>query len=122
MYEGLYSLMQMAKTSAAIGRLRDAGLPFISVVTDCTMAGVWASWAALGDVIVAEPKALVGFTGPRVIKTTINAELPDRFQSSEFLLEMGQVDMIVHRHDLRERLANILGLLCGEVADTPAAS
>ncbi len=120
MYEGLHSLMQMAKTSAALGDLAAAGLPFISVVTDCTMAGVWASWAALGDIIIAEPKALVGFTGPRVIKTTINCELPAGFQLSEFLLEKGQVDMIVHRRELRDRLASILDKLCGATSESAA--
>ena len=111
MYEGLYSLMQMAKTSAALGKLKDAGLPYISVVADATMAGVWASWAALGDIILAEPEALVGFTGARVIKTTINCELPDGFQLSEFLLEHGQIDNIVHRRDLRNTLASLLNLM-----------
>lgn len=120
MYEGLYSLMQMAKTSAALGKLHQAGIPYLSLVTDSTMAGIWASWASLGDVIIAEPKALVGFTGPRVIKTTINAELPEGFQRSEFLLQHGQLDMIVPRDQLRTRLASILNLLCGEVETVPA--
>ncbi|MDR0361086.1 MAG: acetyl-CoA carboxylase, carboxyltransferase subunit beta [Planctomycetota bacterium] len=115
MYEGLFSLMQMAKTSAALTRLDDAGLPFISVCTQSTMGGVWASWAALGDVIIAEPKAQIGFTGPRVIKTTINAELPDGFQSAEFLLEHGQIDMIVHRTDMRDRIADLLDKLMGPI-------
>lgn len=116
MYEGLFSLMQMAKTSAALTRLDEAGLPFLSVCTQSTMGGVWASWAALGDVILAEPMAQIGFTGPRVIKTTINAELPEGFQSSEFLLEHGQIDMIVHRRDMRDRLASLLDKLCGPFA------
>ena len=116
MYEGLFSLMQMAKTSAALVKLDEAGLPFISICTQSTMGGVWASWAALGDVILAEPKAQIGFTGPRVIKTTINAELPKGFQSSEFLLEHGQIDLIVHRHELRDKVANILDKLLGPVA------
>ena len=115
MYEGLFSLMQMAKTAAALGKVHEARLPYLSVCTDCTMAGVWASWAALGDVIVAEPKALIGFTGPRVIKTTINAELPEGFQLSEFLLEHGQVDMIVPRAEMRARLASLLGTMVGSV-------
>lgn len=115
MYEGLFSLMQMAKTSSALGRLRAAGVPFISVVTDETMAGVWASWAALGDLILAEPGAQVGFTGPRVIETTINCELPEGFQLSEFLLEHGQIDQIVHRHHMRERIGQFLELMCGPV-------
>ena len=116
MHEGMYSLMQMAKTSAALAKLREAGIPYISVVTDCTMGGVWASWAALGDIILAEPGALVGFTGPRVIKTTINCELPDGFQRSEFLLEHGQIDQIVPRAELRNRLITLLNLLLGKVA------
>ncbi|MHC4887724.1 MAG: acetyl-CoA carboxylase carboxyltransferase subunit beta, partial [Planctomycetota bacterium] len=122
MYEGIFSLMQMSKTSAALGRLHDAGLPFISICTDCTMAGVWASWAALGDVIIAEPKALIGFTGPRVIQETIKKELPEGFQSSEFLQECGQVDMIVERKGMRESLNQILTYLCGPAAKTEAAS
>jgi acetyl-CoA carboxylase carboxyl transferase subunit beta len=116
MQEGLYSLMQMAKTSAALGRLHDAGLPFISVVTKYTMAGVWASWAALGDLIIAEPQAVIGFTGARVIKETIKKELPEDFQSAEFLLKHGQVDMIVERKDMKPTLSQILTYLCGELA------
>ncbi len=115
MYEGLFSLMQMAKTSAALVKLDEAGLPFISVCTQSTMGGVWASWAALGDIILAEPRAQIGFTGPRVIKTTINAELPEGFQSSEFLLEHGQIDQIVHRLAMRDTLATILDNLMGPV-------
>ncbi|MDR3210420.1 MAG: acetyl-CoA carboxylase, carboxyltransferase subunit beta [Planctomycetota bacterium] len=111
MYEGLFSLFQMAKTAAALVKLEEARLPFISVCTQSTMGGVWASWAALGDIVIAEPQAQIGFTGPRVIKTTINAELPAGFQSSEFLLARGQIDQIVPRADLRERLASILDLL-----------
>jgi acetyl-CoA carboxylase carboxyl transferase subunit beta len=117
MYEGLFSLMQMAKTSAALTKLDDAGLPFISVSTHSTMGGVWASWAALGDVNIAEPRARIGFTGPRVIKSTINAELPDGFQLSEFLLEHGQIDQIIHRRDMRDRIAGLLDKLMGPVAD-----
>jgi Acetyl-CoA carboxylase beta subunit len=113
MYEGLFSLMQMAKTSASLVKLDEAGLPFISVCTQSTMGGVWASWAALGDVILAEPKAQIGFTGPRVIKMTINAELPEGFQSSEFLLKHGQIDQIVHRNDMRDRISSILDKLLG---------
>ncbi len=116
MHEGMYSLMQMAKTSASLGKLREAGIPYISIVTDSTMGGIWASWAALGDVIIGEPEALAGFTGPRVIKTTINAELPDGFQRSEFLLEHGQLDMIVERKNMRDKLASILALLLGNAA------
>lgn len=118
MHEGMYSLMQMAKTSASLGKLREAGIPYISVVTDSTMGGVWASWAALGDVIIGEPEAQAGFTGERVIKTTINAELPEGFQCSEFLLKHGQMDMIVPRGAIRDKLASLLSLLLGDVAQT----
>ncbi len=116
MHEGMYSLMQMAKTSAALGKLKLAGLPFISIVADSTMGGVWASWAALGDIIIGEPGALVGFTGPRVIKSTINAELPEGFQRTEFLLEYGQIDMIVSRSNLRNTIITLLKHLLGDVA------
>ncbi|MDR1518659.1 MAG: acetyl-CoA carboxylase, carboxyltransferase subunit beta [Planctomycetota bacterium] len=115
MFEGLFSLMQMAKTSAAVNLLDQAGLPFISVCTEKTMGGVWASWAALGDIIIAEPGAQIGFTGNRVIKNTVNAELPAGFQSSEFLLEHGQIDMIVQRRNLRDRLASLLDKLMGPI-------
>lgn len=108
MYEGCLSLMQMAKTSAALAKLHEAGLFYISVLTNPTMAGVMASFASLGDVIVAEPKALLGFTGPRVIKQTIQEELPPGFQTSEFLLSHGMIDMIVERKDLKSRLAKLL--------------
>ncbi|MBN1257118.1 MAG: acetyl-CoA carboxylase, carboxyltransferase subunit beta [Planctomycetes bacterium] len=116
MEEGLFSLMQMAKTSAALGKLHDAGLPFISLCTRFTMAGVWASWAALGDIIIAEPKALIGFTGARVIKETIKKELPDDFQTAEFLLNCGQIDMIIDRKDMRKTLAQTLDYLCVSAA------
>ena len=109
MYEGCYSLMQMAKTSAALAKLDDQSLLFISVLTNPTMAGVMASFASLGDVIIAEPKALLGFTGPRVIKQTIQQELPEGFQTSEFLLAHGLIDMIVERKDLKSTLVGILG-------------
>jgi acetyl-CoA carboxylase carboxyl transferase subunit beta len=111
MQEGLYSLMQMAKTSAALGRLAQGGLPFISVLTDPTTGGVSASLAMLGDVNIAEPRALIGFAGPRVIQQTVRETLPDGFQRSEFLLEHGAVDMILDRRDHRERIANILRLM-----------
>jgi len=101
MYEGMLSLMQMAKTSAALRRLHDAGLPFISVLTDPTMGGVMASYASLGDIILAEPRALLGFAGPRVIAQTIRQKLPDDFQTSEFLLEHGMVDKVVPRSELK---------------------
>ena len=111
MYEGMFSLMQMAKTSAALARHHKAGLPYISLLTNPTMAGVMASFAGLGDIIIAEPKALIGFTGPRVIEQTIKQKLPDEFQSSEFMLEHGLIDMIVHRKQLKETISNLLGYL-----------
>jgi acetyl-CoA carboxylase carboxyl transferase subunit beta len=111
MQEGAISLMQMAKTSAALARHREACLPFISILTNPTMAGVMASYASLGDVIIAEPRALIGFTGPRVIRETIKQELPEGFQTSEFCMKHGQVDLIVPRQDLRTELARILAYL-----------
>ena len=111
MYEGILSLMQMAKTSAALARHNDAGLLYISVLTNPTMAGVMASFASLGDIIIAEPKALIGFTGPRVIEQTIHKKLPEGFQRSEFMLEHGMIDMVVHRKQLRETLSKLLGYL-----------
>jgi len=111
MYEGILSLMQMAKTSAALARLAQARIPFFSVLTNPTMAGVMASYASLGDVIIAEPKALIGFAGRRVIKETTRADLPEGFQTSEFLLDRGLIDQIVHRHDLRDRLISLIGHL-----------
>lgn len=112
MYEGMFSLMQMAKTSAALKKLHELKLPYISVLTNPTMAGVMASFASLGDVIIAEPKALIGFTGPRVIEQTIRQTLPPGFQRSEFLLEHGLIDMIVHRKNLKETLIKLLDYLC----------
>jgi acetyl-CoA carboxylase carboxyl transferase subunit beta len=111
MQEGVLSLMQMAKTSAALARHAQARLPYISVLTNPTMAGVMASYASLGDVIIAEPKALIGFTGPRVIKETIKQELPEGFQTSEFLHEHGQLDLIVARQDMKTELGRILRYL-----------
>jgi len=111
MQEGLLSLMQMAKTSAALTKLSQAGLPFISILTDPTMGGVSASFAMLGDIIIAEPNALIGFAGPRVIEQTVRETLPDGFQRSEFLLEHGAIDMIVDRREMRQKLANLLGNL-----------
>ncbi len=108
MQEGILSLMQMAKTSAALARLRAAGLPYIAVLTNPTMAGVMASYATLGDVIVAEPQALIGFAGARVIKETTNQDLPEGFQTSEFLLKRGLIDMIVPRKEMKTRLASLL--------------
>jgi acetyl-CoA carboxylase carboxyl transferase subunit beta len=111
MQESLFSLMQMAKTSAAIGRLRQRGLPFISVMTDPTMGGVSASLAMLGDINIAEPNALIGFAGPRVIEQTVRETLPEGFQRSEFLLEHGALDMILTRREMRERIANLIAIL-----------
>jgi len=108
MYEGLFSLMQMAKTSAALGRLHKAGGLFISVLTNPTMAGVMASFASLGDVTIAEPKALIGFTGPRVIEQTIHQRLPAGFQSSEFMLEHGFIDMIMHRKSMKQTISKLI--------------
>lgn len=111
MQESLFSLMQMAKTNAMLTRLAEEKLPFISVLTDPTMGGVSASFAFMGDVVIAEPKALIGFAGPRVIEQTVREQLPEGFQRAEFLLEKGAVDMVVKRHDLREELARIMALL-----------
>jgi acetyl-CoA carboxylase carboxyl transferase subunit beta len=108
MQEGMFSLMQMAKTAAAIGRLSDTGVPFISVLTDPTFGGVTASFAMLGDIIIAEPKALIGFAGPRVIEQTIKQRLPKGFQRAEFLLEHGMIDMIVPRRDMKATLTTLL--------------
>ena len=111
MQEGLTSLMQMAKTTAVLTRLAAARLPFISVLTDPTMGGVSASFAMIGDVVIAEPKALVGFAGPRVIEQTVRQTLPEGFQRSEFLLEHGAINMIVDRRQMRDRIVNLLRLL-----------
>ena len=116
MQEALMSLMQMAKTSAALTRLSEQRVPYISVLTDPTMGGVSASFAMLGDVHVAEPNALIGFAGPRVIEQTVRETLPEGFQRSEFLLEHGAIDMIIERKDLRDRIHNLLGLLTDRVA------
>lgn len=111
MQESILSLMQMAKTSAALAKLREKGLPYISVLTDPTTGGVTASFAMLGDVNIAEPKALVGFAGPRVIEQTIRQKLPEGFQRAEYLLDHGMVDLIVERKEMRAALARILGML-----------
>lgn len=111
MQEGMLSLMQMAKTSAALAKLHEARIPYISVLTDPTTGGVSASIAMLGDVIIAEPKAMIGFAGPRVIKETIRAELPEGFQRAEYLFEHGMVDLIVERRDLQNTLASLLEML-----------
>ena len=112
MYEGLLSLMQMAKTSAALSRHAAAGLAYIPILTHPTMAGVMASFATLGDVIVAEPEALIGFAGPRVIKETIQQDLPEGFQRSEFLQDHGLIDMVVPRNELRDRMSLVLDYMC----------
>ena len=111
MYEGMLSLMQMAKTSQALAKHHEAGQLFISVLTNPTMAGVMASFASLGDIIIAEPKALIGFTGPRVIEQTIRQKLPVGFQRSEFLLEHGLIDMIIHRKNLKSGIAGVIDYL-----------
>lgn len=123
MQEALFSLMQMAKTSAALERLKQAGVPYISVLTDPVYGGVSASLAMLGDLNVAEPYALIGFAGPRVIEQTVREQLPEGFQRSEFLLEHGVVDMIVHRQEMRERLAGVLRKLTHQpLHDEPDSS
>jgi acetyl-CoA carboxylase carboxyl transferase subunit beta len=111
MQEGLMSLMQMAKTTAILTRLADRGLPFISVLTDPTMGGVSASFAFMGDVVIAEPGALIGFAGPRVIEQTVRETLPEGFQRAEFLLEKGAIDLIVDRREMRTRIASLITLL-----------
>ena len=112
MYEGLLSLMQMAKTSAALSRHAEAGLPYIPILTHPTMAGVMASFATLGDVIIAEPGALIGFAGPRVIIETTQQDLPEGFQRAEFLQQHGLIDMVVPRIELRNRISLLLNYFC----------
>ena len=114
MQEGLFSLMQMAKTSAALARLRSAGIPYVSVLTHPTTGGVSASLGMLGDINIGEPKALIGFAGPRVIEQTVRETLPEGFQRSEFLLEHGAIDAIVDRREMRDKLAALLALLMRE--------
>jgi acetyl-CoA carboxylase carboxyl transferase subunit beta len=111
MQEGIYSLMQMAKASAAIGRLKDSGILYISILSDPTFGGVTASFAMLGDIIIAEPKSLIGFAGPRVIEQTIKQQLPENFQRAEFLLEHGMIDIVVDRKNLKETIAMLIGHL-----------
>lgn len=111
MQEGILSLMQMAKTSAALARLSEAKIPYFSILTNPTMAGVMASYASLGDVIIAEPEALIGFAGPRVIKETTQQDLPDGFQTSEFLLERGLIDLVIPRQQMRDRMIHLLKAL-----------
>jgi acetyl-CoA carboxylase carboxyl transferase subunit beta len=117
MQEGMFSLMQLAKTSAVLGKLSREKLPFIVIQTDPTTGGVTASYGMLGDVIIAEPHALVGFAGPRVIKQTIKQDLPEGFQRSEFLLEHGMVDMVIHRKEMKSTLAKILSFFSEEVIE-----
>ncbi|MDI6799839.1 MAG: acetyl-CoA carboxylase, carboxyltransferase subunit beta [Actinomycetota bacterium] len=114
MQEGIFSLMQMAKTSAAIARFKETKLPFISVLTNPTMGGVMASFASLGDVIIAEPRSLVGFTGARVIEKTIGQKLPKGFQTAEFMLEYGHIDMVVERKNLKEVISKLLAFFLGD--------
>jgi acetyl-CoA carboxylase carboxyl transferase subunit beta len=118
MQEGALSLAQMAKTTAALTDLAERGLPFVTILSDPTMGGVSASFAMIGDVVIAEPKALIGFAGPRVIEQTVRQKLPEGFQRAEFLLEKGAIDMIVDRRQLRDRLHGVLSLLQGLPAET----
>ncbi len=116
MQEALFSLMQMAKTSAVLATMREKGIPFISVMTDPTMGGVSASLAMLGDINIGEPNALIGFAGPRVIEQTVRETLPEGFQRSEFLLQKGAIDMIVARGDMRDRIASLLSMMTNQPA------
>jgi acetyl-CoA carboxylase carboxyl transferase subunit beta len=122
MQEGALSLVQMAKISAALARLDDAAIPFISLITDPTTGGVSASYAMLGDLNIAEPRALIGFAGPRVIEQTIRQKLPEGFQRSEFLLDHGMLDAIVERHELRDYLIRIFNFLLEPVTYSPNSS
>jgi acetyl-CoA carboxylase carboxyl transferase subunit beta len=121
MQEGLLSLLQMSKTSAVLARMADAGLPYVSVLTDPTTGGVSASLAMLGDLNLAEPRALIGFAGPRVIEQTVRETLPEGFQRSEFLLEHGAIDMIVDRREMRDRIAAFIALLTRQPRPEAAA-
>ena len=121
MQEGLLSLMQMAKTTAAVTRLAERRLPFVSLLTDPTMGGVSASFAFMGDLVIAEPNALIGFAGPRVIEQTVRETLPEGFQRAEFLLEKGAIDLIIDRRELRDQLATLLAMLSRQPADVVSA-
>lgn len=114
MHEGIISLMQMAKTSASVARLKEKRMPYISILADPTFGGVSASFAMLGDIIIAEPKSLIGFAGPRVIEQTIKQQLPEDFQTAEFLLEHGMIDMIVNRKELKRTISQLLSLIAGD--------
>ena len=120
MQEGLLSLMQMAKTTAAVTRLAERRLPFVTILTDPTMGGVSASFAFMGDVVIAEPNALIGFAGPRVIEQTVREKLPEGFQRAEFLLEKGAIDLIIDRREMRDQLATLLAMLSRQPADVVA--
>ena len=120
MQEGLLSLMQMAKTTAAVTRLAERRLPFVTILTDPTMGGVSASFAFMGDLVIAEPNALIGFAGPRVIEQTVREKLPEGFQRAEFLLEKGAIDLIIDRREMREQLATLLAMLSRQPADVVA--
>ncbi|GLX85706.1 acetyl-coenzyme A carboxylase carboxyl transferase subunit beta [Thalassotalea loyana] len=122
MQEALMSLMQMAKTSAALAKMSEKGLPYVSVLTDPTMGGVSASLAMLGDINVAEPKALIGFAGPRVIEQTVREKLPEGFQRSEFLLEKGAIDMIIDRREMRDSLARLIAKFTGQPSPVAVAN
>ncbi len=120
MQEALFSLMQMAKTSATLAKLSEAGIPYISVLTDPTMGGVSASFAMLGDLNIAEPRALIGFAGPRVIEQTVRETLPEGFQRSEFLLEHGAIDMIVDRREMSEKIGSLIAMLTDQPSTAAA--
>lgn len=122
MQEGMLSLMQMARTSAAVRRVNEAGLPYITILTDPTTAGVAASFASLGDVVLAEPKAIIGFSGARVIEQTIRQKLPPGFQTSEFYLKKGFIDQVVPRAEMRNTLSTLLGLLCANLGSGKGTS
>ncbi len=122
MHEGILSLMQMAKTSAAVARFKETGLPYISILADPTFGGVSASFAMLGDIIIAEPKSLIGFAGPRVIEQTIKQQLPDNFQTAEFVLEHGMIDMIVNRKELKGTISKLLSLTTANNSPDPTST
>jgi acetyl-CoA carboxylase carboxyl transferase subunit beta len=121
MQEGFLSLLQMAKTTSMLTKLSEKKLPFISVLTDPTMGGVSASFAFMGDVVMAEPKALIGFAGPRVIENTVREKLPEGFQRSEFIIQKGAIDMVLDRRQLREELARLMAIMTNQAADVVAA-